>query len=817
MTTPAGSRLPTPPRLMIPSESEPVDHMSVHDSYPPRARSPSSEPPEFFNHHPHRDPFAHEPSSPLNFPRRPSYLRNSAATCDSELTRIGSESWLHASGSVIALDKLEETEIEGVGLVHPSTSKPSGLKSFYNKSAPPLKKNRQHKVCLSLAGLALVVLAITIGTVVSMRKSRLADLGNVNPADGTLVTASGEVVKLWGKDGDKIKTDNGTTFEYKNPLGGTWVSIPFNDTAKPQGDSPPLNQPWDYSKRRILGVNLGGWLVLEPFITPYMFEPFSSHDANGETPTVVDEWTLSVALGDKLASTMEEHYRTFITEEDFMQIAAAGLNWVRLPVGWWMIETWAGEPFLEGVSFKYFLKALQWARKYGLRVNLDLHAVPGSQNGFNHSGKLGSINFLVGLMGVTNAQRTLNYIRTLTQFISQPQYVNVVPMFSVLNEALVQKIGVTQMRSFYLQVYQMIRGITGYGAGKGPMMIIHDGFQGAGAGHTGWGGFLAGADRIGLDTHTYFAFDKQSNDSLGYNSYKPCTYWAKGFNQTNADFGFNFAGEYSLAVNDCGLWLNNVGIGSRYDGTYPTAKAPDSAFPMVGSCDLWKDYRTWTSEMKKSIADLAATSQDAMQNSFFWTWKISRSIRTPDMKPNPMWDYQLGLQQGWIRADARGSVGACGVVAGQQGATIPQQPWAGQYSDWQTGGGSDAPRTIDPAQLAQYGQWPPNQIIAQPGQNLVYPDVNNLPQYVPTGTPVTLKPESPNPRDVPVSGSLDPGSGWANPADRAGWYVPVKGCQYPDPWAGGGLPAPSSPFCAGSAIQPAKTSAPSLRRRYNKN
>jgi hypothetical protein len=102
MTTPAGSRLPTPPRLMIPSESEPVDHMSVHDSYPPRARSPSSEPPEFFNHHPHRDPFAHEPSSPLDFPRRPSYLRNSAATCDSELTRIGSESWLHASGSVIA-------------------------------------------------------------------------------------------------------------------------------------------------------------------------------------------------------------------------------------------------------------------------------------------------------------------------------------------------------------------------------------------------------------------------------------------------------------------------------------------------------------------------------------------------------------------------------------------------------------------------------------------------------------------------------------------------------------------------------------------
>ncbi len=32
-------------------------------------------------------------------------------------------------------------------------------------------------------------------------------------------------------------------------------------------------------------------------------------------------------------------------------------------------------------SLRYFLRVLEWARKYGLRVCLDLHAVPGSQNG----------------------------------------------------------------------------------------------------------------------------------------------------------------------------------------------------------------------------------------------------------------------------------------------------------------------------------------------------------------------------------------------------------------------------------------------------
>lgn len=153
---------------------------------------------------------------------------------------------------------------------------------------------------------------------------------------------------------------------------------------------------------------------------------------------------------------LEDHYKTFIvsfiltctysprtcqtdiascqTEQDFAEIAAAGLNWVRIPIAWWAIEVWDGEPFLAKTSWKYLLKAIEWARKYGIRINLDLHAVPGSQNGWNHSGKFGTINFLNGPMGIANAQRTLDYIRILAEFISQPQYRDVVPMFGIINE-----------------------------------------------------------------------------------------------------------------------------------------------------------------------------------------------------------------------------------------------------------------------------------------------------------------------------------------------------------------------------------------------
>ncbi len=91
----------------------------------------------------------------------------------------------------------------------------------------------------------------------------------------------------------------------------------------------------------------------------------------------MDEWTLSenMASAGTLQSQLEDHYNTFIvrlifscaefrmrrlirtlsgaqTEQDIAQIAGAGLNWVRVPIPFWAIETWAGEPFLEKVCWK---------------------------------------------------------------------------------------------------------------------------------------------------------------------------------------------------------------------------------------------------------------------------------------------------------------------------------------------------------------------------------------------------------------------------------------------------------------------------------
>lgn len=60
--------------------------------------------------------------------------------------------------------------------------------------------------------------------------------------------------------------------------------------------------------------------------------------------------------GDNATNRMREHYDTFITEEDFALIAGAGINWIRIPMGFWAIETIEGESFVEGLSWQYVLK-----------------------------------------------------------------------------------------------------------------------------------------------------------------------------------------------------------------------------------------------------------------------------------------------------------------------------------------------------------------------------------------------------------------------------------------------------------------------------
>ena len=54
---------------------------------------------------------------------------------------------------------------------------------------------------------------------------------------------------------------------------------------------------------------------------------------------------------------------------------------MRLPIGYWAWEVGQGEPYIQG-QLPYLRKAVAWASNHDLKVIIDLHGVPGSQNGY---------------------------------------------------------------------------------------------------------------------------------------------------------------------------------------------------------------------------------------------------------------------------------------------------------------------------------------------------------------------------------------------------------------------------------------------------
>jgi glucan 1,3-beta-glucosidase len=115
----------------------------------------------------------------------------------------------------------------------------------------------------------------------------------------------------------------------------------------------------------VRGVNLGGWFVLEPWITPSLF------DEAGDG--AVDEYTLTEILGKgEAAARLSKHWNSFITLGDFAQIAQAGLTHVRIPIGYWAVAPIEGEPYVDG-QLEYLDQAVSWAAANNLEVIVDLH------------------------------------------------------------------------------------------------------------------------------------------------------------------------------------------------------------------------------------------------------------------------------------------------------------------------------------------------------------------------------------------------------------------------------------------------------------
>ena len=250
----------------------------------------------------------------------------------------------------------------------------------------------------------------------------------------------------------------------------------------------------------INGVNLGNWLVLEKWMSPDLFESTTAEDETGLCQQLDHEIKLE---------RFRTHRNAFITERDFAYLAAHGFDTVRLPVPWFVFGD--APPFVGCIE--YVDRAFEWAATHGLKVMLDLHTVPGSQNGFDNGGLCGvcrwhrspdDVEFVLALLErLTSRYRghpAFWAIEVLNEPISEELWTTLdiptrYPAADPADAAGSEPVPTEFLRGFYRDAYRRIRA-----ADPDVTIVFHDGFRLA-----EWGSFFsdAGFSNYLLDTHLY--------------------------------------------------------------------------------------------------------------------------------------------------------------------------------------------------------------------------------------------------------------------------------------------------------------------------
>src|SRR5438132_10434642 len=119
------------------------------------------------------------------------------------------------------------------------------------------------------------------------------------------------------------------------------------------------------------GINLGNWLLPEG----YMFK-FKTTNSPRLIQTAISE-----LVGEDEARRFWKTYRdNYITRADISFIKQSGFNSVRVPFSY---RLFVSDSRLEGPGYELLDRVVDWCRRDGLYVILDMHAAPGGQTGDN--------------------------------------------------------------------------------------------------------------------------------------------------------------------------------------------------------------------------------------------------------------------------------------------------------------------------------------------------------------------------------------------------------------------------------------------------
>jgi glucan 1,3-beta-glucosidase len=354
---------------------------------------------------------------------------------------------------------------------------------------------------------------------------------------------------------------------------------------------------------------------------------------------------------------LRDHWQTWVTEDILETLANAGITHLRVPVGYWYFVYPSHEESVFGrfksdhaMALEQLKKvANEWAKPRGLHILLDLHTAPGSQNGFDNSGRRGNISLLDG----TNLQDWARAVDKLSEWATANIDPDVLFGIEVMNEpAGFASDAIWDAIKNYIDPkgYEAVRRHN-----SDLNVIFETGFKS----FPEEPNFTEGKYKnVWFDQHTYFCFGWYN--TISYNGIEKAWPWhleaacneTKNYAAAKSVKGtWAFAGEWSLATTDCTIYLSG-GINNGCNMTaHPDCKY--NATPTMDGHDDICQYQNRPAEQlpedyKAFLATYARAQMDAFEASngwFFW------NFRTEDGHA-PEWDYLVGLEHGWMPQNA---------------------------------------------------------------------------------------------------------------------------------------------------------------------
>lgn len=383
----------------------------------------------------------------------------------------------------------------------------------------------------------------------------------------------------------------------------------------------------------VKGVNLGNWLVLEKWMSPGLFEG----------TTAEDEFYLPTQLPkDVYEARMKTHRAEYITERDFLYIKSLGLDAVRIPVPYFIFGD--REPFIGCVE--ELDNAFAWAERYGLKVLIDLHTTPGSQNGFDNGGISGICmwshmpeevefvkNVLVKLAERYGHREGLWGIEVVNEPILEDMWdaMGVQQRYTPVNKewAAATKPNTREfIRNFYLEMYDKLTPLMKEDA----YYVIHDAFE-----LKAWKDFMREEKykNVVLDTHQYLMMAEMfgcEHSIEGYEKYIK-EHYEKDMEEMQ---------KYFDVV--CGEWclFNSLAVGRDTRGGQTVLNDVE-----------FEEVQTVSDEEKKVIYQALNKAQIAAWNKgsgyFYWSYKLLiDTVNSDDWKGWDAWDLGRAAAFGWF-------------------------------------------------------------------------------------------------------------------------------------------------------------------------